>query len=204
MSRTRLIRYLSASVVGFIALGCADYATSPTATIQPPSNTVYSRSLNGASVSAVRWNGNRASGDQTSGTIGPNGGTLSIPDADFTITFSPGALKSATVITITANSDGYVGYEMLPHGLTFSAPVTVTQGLHHTAKSDGVFCVYLKTGGVAGDGSANGDEIETSTTSYGPNGRADSQTWTLNHFSRYILASGVTSDSDGSAPPAGN
>jgi hypothetical protein len=204
MSRTRLIRNLTASVIGLIALGCADYSTSPTPTIQPPSHTVYARILGGASVSGVRWNGNRASGEQTSGTIGTNGGTLSIPAADFSITFAPGALSSPTVITIIANSDGYVGYEMLPHGLTFSAPVTVTQGLKHTAKSDGVFCAYLQTGALGTNGLASAFEIETSTTSYGPNGRAISQTWTLNHFSRYILASGATSDPDASSPPAGN
>lgn len=206
MSRTRLIRTSAAAIVGIIALACADYATAPSNSILPPATTVAYRGLNGGSVvSAVRWLGNRGGDLQTSGTIGPDGGTLSIPGADFTIVFPRGAVSAQTAITIIANSDGYVGYEMFPHGLTFAQPVTVTQGLLHAAQSEGVFCAYLPVGaGVGADGRATAIEIETSTTRYGLQGgraRAVSQTWQLNHFSRYILGSGA---SDSTPPPAGN
>lgn len=205
MSRTRLIRLLAASVVGIIALGCADYATAPANSIQPPSTTVAYRGFDGGTlVNAVRWAGETEDLRRASGRIGPEGGTLSIPGADFTIVFPRGALTSSTNITIVPNSDGYVGYEMLPHGLTFERPVIVTQGLEHVSHSDGVlFCAYLPVGaGVRADGRADAIEIETSTTGYAfESGRvkAVSQTWKLNHFSRYILGTGA-SDSSGTAP----
>jgi hypothetical protein len=207
MSRTRLIRLLAASAISVVALACADYATAPTDSLQPPSITVAYRGLEGGSVvNAVRWSGDRGAIRQTSGTIGPEGGTLSIPEADFTIVFPRGALSSSTRITIVPNADGYVGYEMLPHGLTFSQPVIVTQGLNHTSRSLGVFCAYLPVGaGVGADGRANAIEIETSTTNFSGSsghGRAVSQTWKLNHFSRYILGSGFTDSSD-TPPPGG-
>jgi hypothetical protein len=208
MSGTRLIRYLAAAVGSVIALACADYATAPSASLQPPSTTVFFRGLDaGSLVHGVRWLGNGPSGDlSTSGVIGPNGGTLSIPDADFTIVFPQGAVGKPTLITITANSDGYIGYEMLPHGLTFGVPVIATQGLGRAQKTAGVFCAYLPPGvGIGADGSANAREIEQSTTNYGVQiagrARAIVQVWTLNHFSRYILASGFTDD-DNSPPPA--
>lgn len=205
MSRTSLIRTLAAAIVGVIALGCADYATAPSNSIVPPQTTLAYRGLNGGSVvSAVRWTGNQGGDLQTSGTIGPDGGTLSIPGADFTIAFPRGAVSARTAITIIANSDGYIGYEMFPHGLTFARPVTVTQGLLHAAQSEGVFCAYLPVGaGVGANGKAVAIEIEVSTTTYGLQGgrvRAVSQTWQLNHFSRYILGSGATDST--SAPPA--
>jgi hypothetical protein len=201
MSRTRLIRLFAASVVTVIALGCADYTTSPTDAIQAPSTIVAYRGLaGGAVVHGVRWSGDRGALHQTSGVIGPDGGTLSIPEADFTIVFPRGALRSSTNITIVPNADGYVGYEMLPHGLIFGQPVTVTQGLDHSSRSQGVFCAYLALGsGIGANGSANALEIETSITNYAAGSgrlRAVSQTWKLNHFSRYILGTGAT-DSTG-------
>jgi hypothetical protein len=204
MYRTRLIRLLAASVVSAAAVACADYATSPTDSLQPPSTTVAYRGFeNGEVVRGVRWSGAKDALHQTSGTIGPQGGTLSIPDADFTIVFPRGALSSSTTITIVPNADGYVGYEMLPHGLTFGQPVIVTQGLTHVSQRDGVFCAYLPTGtGISADGSAKALEIETSITNYAfEKGKAHavSQTWHLNHFSRYILGSGAT---DTTATPA--
>jgi hypothetical protein len=201
MSGTRLIRYLAAAVGSVIALACADYATAPSASLQPPSTTVFFRGLGGGStVHGVRWLGGTPSGDlSTSGVIGPTGGTLSIPGADFTIVFPKGAVSKTTFITITANSDGYIGYEMLPHGLTFDVPVIATQGLGRAQKTSGVFCAYLPPGvGIGADGSANAREIEQSITNYGVqiagSARAIVQVWTLNHFSRYILASGATDD----------
>lgn len=206
MSRTRLLRYLAATVGSIIALGCADYATSPNTSIQPPSITVSQRNLDrGTLVRAVRWSsGRQASSLEASGVIGREGGILSIPDADFTIVFPRGALAQATNITIVANSDGFVGYEMLPHGLTFARPVIATQGLGRVARSEGVFCAYLPAGEAIGaNGTVRALEIATSTTKYGVQvaglAQASVQAWTLNHFSRYILASGA-SDSTATAP----
>lgn len=194
------MRYFTAALGTLIALACADYATAPSSSLQPPATTVAYRGLDkGAKVHAVRWSssdGSKRSQLTTSGTIGPNGGTLSIPGANFTIVFPKGALARETAITITSNGNGYVGYDMLPHGLHFAVPVIATQGLTGIEDvSDAVFCAYLPPGEeIAADGSAIATEVEKSTTKYkvrsaGDRAEAALQIWTLNHFSRYILAS---------------
>ena len=206
MIASRVVRYLAVAAGTALAFGCSDNGTAPEASLQPPSTTVAFRGLgSGQSVRAVRWLNSSAGGGTVSGTIGSGGGTLSIPDADFTIVFPRGAVSRDTRITIVASSDGYVSYEMLPHGLKFAVPVIAVQGLGKVAAADGVFCAYLPPGqDIDGAGNASATEIESSTTNFvlqGGRSRAVAQVWTLNHFSRYILASGVTS-SDDSSPPA--
>jgi hypothetical protein len=205
MAGTRVVRLLTIGLGSILGSACAEYATGPGSSIRPPSTTVQFRGLGtGTGVKAVRWSSDRG-GSQTSGTIGPRGGTLSIPGADFTIVFPKGALKDETVITIVA-LDHYVGYDMLPHGLQFARPVIATQGLGNVKVNGPVFCAYLAPGqGIGTDGLATAAEIESSTTDFGLDlsGRpqAVTQLWTLNHFSRYILASGVE-QSDDPAPPS--
>ncbi|HEX9607551.1 MAG TPA: hypothetical protein VF962_09995, partial [Gemmatimonadaceae bacterium] len=133
-----------------------------------------------------------------SATIGYNGGSLAIGGSDFTITFPKGALTTSTWITITSDASGYVSYDMQPHGLKFAKPVIVTQGLKNTA-------VYLTPAALnaAGayfskdlldlSGTLKALEIETTSIYSAPNSTnlvPAVETWQLNHFSRYMLASG--------------
>src|SRR5258708_29932569 len=67
-----------------------------------------------------------------SGVIGPRGGHLWIPEAGVEVRFAPGAVVSATRITLTAIEGTDVAYEFMPHGLKFSAPVVVRQVLKKT------------------------------------------------------------------------
>jgi hypothetical protein len=152
-------------------------------------------------VTPVKW---AATHDNTvrsvSGTIGYWGGTLSLPSSDFTITFPYGALNSSTNITITSDArGGYVSYAMQPHGLRFNKPVVVTQRLRNTeaygVKNQKLFGAYLGQESVGLLGTLVGGVIEaleivTSVTILRPDGTPELQTWLLNHFSRYILASG--------------
>jgi hypothetical protein len=152
-------------------------------------------------VTPVRW---AATHDNTvrsvSGTIGYWGGTLSIPSSDFTIYFPYGALRSSTNITITSDArGGYVSYKMEPHGLEFSKPVIVTQKLRNTEayamRNPKLFGAYLGQDAVGLLGTLVNEavsalEIVTSITLLRPDGTPEVQTWLLNHFSRYILASG--------------
>lgn len=152
---------------------------------------------NGIPVTAVHWAPSHVNEVRTvSATIGVNGGTLSIPGSDFTITFPYGALSSPTNITITSDASGYVSYDMQPHGLTFRRPVIVTQRLQNTGvygtpdalNSFGAFFgrSLLDLGGIL-----RALEIETTTIFSDPrSGQAEVETWQLNHFSRYMLASG--------------
>jgi hypothetical protein len=149
----------------------------------------------GIPVSAVKWTPGHVNEVRVvSGTIGANGGTLSIPGSDFTITFPKGALKSSTAIKIVSDGSEYVSYDMRPHGITFAKPVIVTQRLKNTSvyrtpKAWNAFGAYFPKDPKLG-GLLKALEIET-TTIYGPpNGEPEVETWLLNHFSRYMLSSG--------------
>ena len=156
---------------------------------------------NGIEVTPVRWASDHPVETRTvSGTIGRWGGTLAIPGSDFTITFPAGALSSNTNIVITSDASGFVSYDMRPHGIRFAKPVIVTQRLRNTEaygmpRDTKLFGAYLDEdppgliGGLLGT-VVKALEIVTSVTIFRPDGRAELQTWSLNHFSRYILASG--------------
>lgn len=151
---------------------------------------------NGIAVQGVQWAPSHV--DQVrsvSGVIGYDGGSLEIQGSDFTITFPRGALRESTAITITSDASGYVTYDMKPHGLTFYRPVIVTQRLQNTkvygtSKALNSFCAYFDKDLTVLDGTLKALEIETTTIFGGTDGKAEVQTWQLNHFSRYMLASG--------------
>jgi hypothetical protein len=152
---------------------------------------------NGIPVNAVKWSPSHVNQVRSvSATIGVNGGTLAIPGSDFTITFPYGALTSSTNITITSDGTGYVTYDMQPHGLTFRKPVVVAQRLNNTAvygtpKALNSFGAYFAHDLLDLSGILRALEIETTTIFSNPrSGQAEVETWLLNHFSRYMLASG--------------
>jgi len=154
---------------------------------------------NGIPVAPVRWASTHTNEARSvSGTIGYWGGTLAIPGSDFSITFPIGALSKSTNITIVSDASGYVSYDMQPHGLSFNKPVVVTQRLRNTeAKSvpadRNLFGAYFEDEGLlAGiiNGLLNAVEIATSVTILRPDGTPEMQIWLLNHFSRWMLASG--------------
>ncbi len=88
---------------------------------------------------------------------------------------------------------------MLPHGLRFLKPVTAVQRLQNTADygtdaGNAVRTAYLPEGNDAidDDDSASPSELQAATTFfYGAKPVAETQVWIINHFSRYILVSGV-------------
>jgi hypothetical protein len=151
---------------------------------------------NGIPVNAVKWTAGHVNvARSVSGTIGSNGGTLTIPGSDFTITFPRGALRTSTAIKIVSDGSGYVSYDMQPHGIKFALPVIVTQRLNNTsvygtAKAWNAFGAYFPKDPTLLDGLLKATEIET-TTIFGPaKGQPEVETWQLNHFSRYMLSSG--------------
>ena len=160
---------------------------------------------NGIPVTAIQWTPTHVNQVRTvSGTIGYNGGSLAIPGSDFTINFPKGALSTSTWISITSDASGYVSYDMKPHGLKFAKPVIVTQRLDHTAVygtplSLNAACAYFAKDPLDLSGILKALEIETTTIYSAPSGQQSGQqqqlvpeveTWQLNHFSRYMLASG--------------
>jgi hypothetical protein len=160
----------------------------------------FSIALAGTMAEAIRWGPAHYAGDQTaSAVVGPDGGTLTIPGADFSMTIPAGALLEPTWITVVAKAGTYVVYDMFPHGLRFLQPVTAVQGLSTTASygtpyGNSVRTAYLSeiNDQITPDGFAAPAELPAATTYfYGAQPVAETQEWILNHFSRYILISGV-------------
>ncbi|MFL5635660.1 MAG: hypothetical protein ACJ79F_03005 [Gemmatimonadaceae bacterium] len=151
---------------------------------------------NGIPVNAITWSGTHTNETRTvSATIGYWGGTLNIPGSDFSITFPQGALSSSTYITITSDNSGYVSYDMKPHGITFARPVVVTQRLKNTSvygttRALNAFGAYFPDGWDVLGGVLKALEIETTTIFSNSSGQPEVETWQINHFSRYMLASG--------------
>jgi hypothetical protein len=154
---------------------------------------------NGISVTPVRWSSRQTVAVRSvTGTIGYWGGTLSIPGSGFSIRFPIGALSTNRQITITSDASGYVSYDMQPHGLRFAKPVVVTQHLRNTEAYDNpvagrLFGAYFPDEDPLSrlvGGLLDAVEIVHSVTLVRPDDAALVQTWLINHFSRYMLASG--------------
>jgi hypothetical protein len=217
MLRSRFVRSSTLVLAAFVAISCSDY--SPTAPIAAPTQSQdgllsglvgtvtnllgsvlkvigFQTDPNGISVTAVKWAPSHVNEvRQVSATIGYDGGTLQIPGSDFTITFPKGALWSATAITITSDASGYVSYDMQPHGLKFYKPVIVTQRLKNTEVYGtplalNSFCAYFPSDLLDLSGILKALEIETTTILSGFDGSPEVEVWQINHFSRYMLASG--------------
>ena len=69
---------------------------------------------------------------RASGTIGPLGGTLALPEAGLTVVVPPGALEAPTTLTVIAPAGSSIGYHFFPEGQTFRAPLVVHQDLSGT------------------------------------------------------------------------
>jgi hypothetical protein len=205
---SRILRSLILTASALVGLACGDYSrsTSPISynpKLLPPTLTVrasYSLLTNGTRARAVKWGSAHSRVEQSvSAVIGPDGGTLSLPGSDFTMSIPSGALASPTTITVVAKAGAHVAYEMLPHGLRFLKPVTAVQGLQNTAiygtdAGNAIRTAYLPEGRDAIDAndSASPSELQAATTYfYGAKPVAETQVWIISHFSRYILISGV-------------
>lgn len=208
MSGPRVCRFLALVIGAALGLACGDYArsTSPPQIHQkllPPTLVVgspFSLVPKGLMAEAVKWGPAHETVDQSvSALVGPDGGTLSIPGADFSITIPSGALIEPTTITVVARAGMYVVYDMYPHGLKFRQPVTAVQGLstiagYGTPKGNSVRTAYLPDGKerISRGGFASATELQAVTTYfYGAEPIAETLEWILNHFSRYILVSNV-------------
>lgn len=208
MWSSRILRDLILTVSALTGLACGDYSrsTSPVSynpKLLPPTLTVrasFSTLTSSTRARAVKWGPAHSRVEQSvSAVIGRDGGTLSLPGSDFTMNVPSGALASPTTITIVAKGGAYVAYEMLPHGLRFLKPVTAAQGLQNTAlygtdAGNAIRAAYLPEGSdtIDTDDSASPSELQAATTYYyGAEPVAETQVWIINHFSRYILISGV-------------
>ena len=224
MIRSRFVRSVALVLTAAVAISCTDaIPTAPSAPVvqatKLPAPTAAEKGLlsgllggviqtvthivgfvadaTGLTVHPVKWNDSYANVSHTvSSTITPWGGTLRIPESDFTITFPYGAVSQNTTISITSDPN-YVAYKMEPHGIRFAKPVVVTQGLRQTAVygqplNSQLFGAYLSDDLLDLSQVLHALEIELSTTIFrsGSSSLPETQVWIINHFSRYMLASG--------------
>ncbi len=220
MIRSGFLRSSVLVLSTFVALSCSD---SPTAPAAPVASAIPAGSrqdalldgligglLNGVTsvvgfvadatgltVHPIAWNSSYTKVSYTvSGTITPWGGTLTIPESDFTMTFPMGAVSQSTLITITSDAN-YVAYKMQPAGITFAKPVVVNQRLRKTTVygqplTSKLFGAYISDDLLDLSNLLHALEIELSTTIFaaGSSTLPEVTIWTVNHFSRYMLASG--------------
>jgi hypothetical protein len=135
-----------------------------------------------------------------SATIGPRGGTLSIPRAGLRVQFPKGAVSRPTLITVTATAGGDVAYEFEPHGTHFAAPVTVRQDLVKTAAAkDALLAASLQGSYYEGplatnlvDAAGSFARVKESRKARLAPGRQYLE-FTIEHFSGYMVSTGLVS-----------
>jgi hypothetical protein len=213
MIRSRFVRSLVVAFTAFGLISCAEAPTAPKAPVdaqngllsglvggllQPVTSIVgFVADATGLTVHAVKWDADQPSVSYSvTATVQPWGSTVSIPQTDLTVVFPYGAVSQPTTITITSDPN-YVAYSMYPHGLKFARPVTVTQRLRNTAVygqplSGKLFGAYTNDDLIDLGQLLHALEIELSTTIFAPNTNnlPETEVWIINHFSRYMLASG--------------
>ena len=219
MNSLRVFRSIAIAVATYLALSCAD-SFAPTDPLPsgatdtgsgastvpiacPDSWTKPTFASSGERVRGTRWISTRLPVELTvSGVIGKDGGSLSIPGSQFVIYFPQDALPNPTTITITSKEAEWVTYDMSPHGTVFGKPVIVLQGLENTElfgtlAACSAYGAYLPAGNEVVSADATAIATET-TMSYTVSGftmwtqisSPQTSIWIINHFSRYMLASG--------------
>jgi hypothetical protein len=136
-----------------------------------------------------------------SATIGALGGTITLPEAGLTVTVPALAVTSPTVISVTAVAGAQVAYEFEPHGLQFAVPLVVTQVLDGTSASGRGLIPGKVFAGYFADLSAlnqtNGTAIVNEILGASLNLGHSRATFTVSHFSGYLLATGEGDPGDG-------
>lgn len=207
MLRSRAVRSIALLAGALASVSCGDFtrstATGDAARLSLPATAVgvaFTYLGEHSRAKAERWGPSHvAVEERVSSVVGPEGGSLSLPGSDFTMTIPAGGLAAPTLITVISKGGPHVAYDMQPHGLVFQKPVTIVQQLRGTAsygtsEASGIRSAYLSDGNeaIGSDDSAAPSELAAGATLInGTNNVAETHVWYLNHFSRYILISGV-------------
>jgi hypothetical protein len=187
--RILLLSTLAAAVVA-VACGSNDNPVAPSAPAIPASPNASLLSLGGTTVvTPVLRTKPLAQSISASATVGPLGGAISLPGAGMLVVIPPLAVSSTQKITVTAVAGSSVAYEFAPQGLKFNLPLVVTQSLSGTnaGKNGSVNPLSLFAGYFP-----DSTKITSITEILNVNVNLLNQvsTFTVWHFSGYILASG--------------
>ncbi len=197
--RLRILSTLTATLAAAaLAYGCAvDSTTAPSSKAAPSQSASHSL-LGGllsspTTVTPLERTTPLAAPITASARIGVLGGALAIPGAGISVIVPPLALARTTTISVTALAGSDVAYEFAPHGTRFNVPLLVTQNLANTQVSAGLVNPLSLYVGYFPD-SSNITSV-TELLSVGVNALNLSATFTVWHFSGYIIATGRSDDS---------
>jgi hypothetical protein len=124
-----------------------------------------------------------------SATIGPDGGTIEIPETGFRLDIPKNALNTPTLITVTAVQGSTVAYEFEPHGITLNKRLIVTQSLGVTSIVSTLLghsftgAYFTSRDDVRPDGTAFVHELEPTTTDL----LSLQARFSIGHFSGYLV-----------------
>jgi hypothetical protein len=152
-----------------------------------------------ATVNVVRRNTPLATSVSASAVIGLFGGQISIPSAGIKVVIPALALTSPTRITVTAIAGDQVAYEFEPHGTRFLVPLIVTQNLVGTDATNGGLLKPLVAGYFASTSDLDplgGTGLVSELLGVALNLSSKTATFSVFHFSGYLIASGEGSPFD--------
>lgn len=199
MTRIRAAAAVFLSVIGW-GCGGRDSATAPSTPVARRAPTQQGERLvlpNPTTVNVLQRNAPIAQAT-TSATIGPFGGTLSIPSAGLTVVVPPFAVSAPLTITITAVAGTQVAYEFGPSGTKFLVPLIATQNLVGTAAYNGtvnptaLFSGYFKA--LSDLNPLAGTASITELLGAGVSATGQSLTFPIPHFSGWVIASNRSDD----------
>ena len=124
-----------------------------------------------------------------SATIGPDGGSIEIPETGFRLDVPKNALFQPTVITVTAVPGPIAAYEFEPHGIALNKRLVVTQSLGLTTIVSQLLghsftgAYFTSRDDLHADGTAEVHELEPTTADL-LFGRVQ---FSIGHFSGYLV-----------------
>lgn len=178
-----------AGALAVVIAACADAPTSPSRSVTPTGSASHASSPPPTQVvKGLLWT--KAVSEKTvSQTIGPAGGSLSIP-AGIKVIVPKGAVSRPVTFSVTRIAGNVVAYDFQPHGTTFAVPIQIEQPTLGTnlmkqpaVKSiSGAYFSWLnQASGTAG------------VTEFRPTFVAADKAWikfTVEHFSGYMVSTG--------------
>jgi hypothetical protein len=124
-----------------------------------------------------------------SATIGPDGGTIEIPETGFRLDIPKNAVAAPTVITVTAVQGSAVAYEFEPQGIALNKRLIVTQSLSPTSIVSNLVgqsftgAYFTSRDDIHLDGTAFVHELEPTTTDL----LSLQLRFSIGHFSGYLV-----------------
>ena len=198
-TRVSVAGLLAAVAVGFVVSSCSD-SRSP---VGPTAATGPSRLIAGPTrLDVVSWDTPVTTAQSASATIGLLGGQISMPGLGLTVTIPAFAVTAPTTITVTAVPGSTVAYEFEPHGTQFNVPLIVQQSLAGTNAADDFGKIRgVLYGGYFADPSAldpvGGTALVNEVLRVSIDKLLGTATFTITHFSGYLLGTGETGPNDG-------